>query len=817
MSRRVRSLEQKLGLESLEARLALSAPELPGNTGEVIQSQFAPFGFTKAIGLQASQLAVGGPIQFDLQVLSNAPETSGGTRAVEFSDNSGLIGYSQFSGGGFATVGMQIKQSRLGRGLTIHGFDIPENELETRTGALSQEPDQQSRVNANLVLNSQFNDNGFGTPVQRGRVGFQWRKVRVRGQVNVGLKNLVFQPDGPEVDSALPPQAQSLTAAGEDVDIRRPTNTGRIRHSQFNDGGFGDLGFQWANVAVGGRVATSTNTLSLKPKQNNLGPITFKDLDFGRSSTLDQAVAQAIANPSALSTEQDSVPSADPTTKATVATSDTPVQSVNDATNSGRIAGAQFNDGGFGDVGLQWRRVKVGKTVSAVHNALSVQPTNTGQGLITVENVQFPSIPAPEPLAPKQPIHVLAPTPAVVKSDGKPLGRKLPTPTDPLRPLSQLVKAGHLAGPAVGDHVPFVDAATNSGLIRAGQFNAGGFGDLGLQWLNVRVGEGVELVHNSLSVQPEGAKLEGVNVSNVTYGAPISPQAKRSLSVLPTTVITPSASGGFTQTINENQGDGTRNDRWLKNQQVASLDGTSVFLQWNGVVKHRGLVIIQNVIQIHDLGPESGPLTLEDIHFPGRVPLRGRDSGVSDQAGVWAARVEPIGVDSTNNSGILSHNQFNDGGFGGLGLQWRNVQVAGQVALVRNTLSVNLSKDTTPADAPGPVTVSNITFNSGALDQVPGQPLDQRIITLPPHASRLSIHPRNRGLPLPHDPRVIDDATNSGIIRGGQFASGGAGYGLLQWRGVKIPGKVTVIQNVLEINMGTNVTGPVTVSHVIFR
>ena len=100
------------GLESLEARLALSAPELPGNTGEVLQSQFAPFGFTKAIGLQASQLAVGGPIQFDLQVLSNLPETSGGTQAVEFSDNSGLIGYSQFSGGGFATVGMQIDSSR---------------------------------------------------------------------------------------------------------------------------------------------------------------------------------------------------------------------------------------------------------------------------------------------------------------------------------------------------------------------------------------------------------------------------------------------------------------------------------------------------------------------------------------------------------------------------------------------------------------------------------------------------------------------------------------------------------------------------------
>lgn len=809
MSRRPHRLTRKPRGEGLEARLVLSAPELLGNTGEIIQSQFAPFGFTTAIGLQAEQLAVGGPLRFELRELPSSSEDSGGSaQAVEFSENSGLIGYSQFSGGGFATVGMQLKQSRLGRGLSIRGFDIPEKELETRTAALSQglEP---SRVNANLVLNSQFNDNGFGTPVQRGRVGFQWRNVRVRGPVNIGLKNLVFQPDGTEADSALPPPTQA--PLGENADIRRPTNTGRIRHSQFNDGGFGDLGFQWANVAVGGRVATSTNSLFIKPKQNNLGPITFENLDFVHSATLDQTGVQAVENPQALAT----MPSDDHAAQAITASVP---PALNEATNSGRIAGAQFNDGGFGDVGLQWRRVKVGQSVSAVHNALTVQPKNTGQGLITVKNVQFPAVTAREPLAPRQPLRELPPTPAVVKSDGKPLGRKLPKPTDPLRPLSQLDEAGSSAETSLRGHFPLVNAATNSGLVHGGQFNAGGFGDLGLQWLNVRVGEGVELVHNSLSVQPEGAKLEGVNVSDVTYGTPLPPGTDRGQSVLPTMVISSSSpEAGDIHTVVETQDKGPHNDRWRKNPQLAKLDGPNVFLQWNGVVKGRGLVIIQNVIQIHGLVPESGPLTLEDIHFPGRVPFRASALGAAPSFGVRAAQAEPIGIDSSNNSGILSHNQFNDGGFGGLGLQWRNVEVDGRVALVRNTLSVNLSKDSTPADAPGPIHITNVTFNSGALDRVPGQPLDQRIITPPAHGSRLSLHPRNRGLPLAHDPRVVDDATNSGIIQGGQLSAGGSGYGLLQWRGVKIPGQVTILQNVLEINMGDQATGPVTISHVTFR
>ncbi|WP_406699639.1 hypothetical protein V5E97_12335 [Singulisphaera sp. Ch08] len=802
-------------MENLEARLALSAPELPGNVGEVIVSQYEPSRFTTAVGLQASDLALGGPLKIDLTDPSTRSVSANTPSGIDPIINSGLIGFSQFNGGGFSTVGMQLKQSRLGRGLTIRGFDTPEIKSES-TSAVGDES-RQASPNTNLILNSQFNDGGFGSRGNRGRIGFQWRKVRVRGPVHVGLEDIVYQPAGPGgVESALPPVADTLAPGDSD---RRDaiTNTGRIRHSQFNDGGFGDLGFQWSNVAVGGRVATSTNTLDIRPRQNQLGPLTFSDLVFGQDLASGKSVAQAFANATETSDRKSSALSDGSKTRTALENS---VSIVNDATNSGRIAGAQFNDGGFGDIGLQWRRVKVRNGVNAVHNSLSVEPENSGQGVITVENLEFPATPSLTTPSPKQALRMLSPTPRVVRRDGQLLGRKLPTPTNPLDPFFDPELT------ASRDQVPFVDAATNSGVIRAGQFNAGGFGDLGLQWLNVRVGESVDLVHNSLSVRSRGSDLLGVNVSNVSFGLPIAPRASRELSVLPTLVISPASSGGSVRVSAERADDdnGKANDRWLRNQQVVNPDGTDVFLQWNGVVTPRGLVLIQNVIKIHDLGPDSGDLTLEDIRFPGRVPRLSLGEGTETSTPPAAARalaVAPIIRDSSNNSGILSHNQFSDGGFGDLGLQWRNVQVAGRVAVVHNTLSVDLSadsqEDSTVGGKTGPISISNITFNSGALDQVPGVPSAQRIISPPPQHSRLSIHRPNRGSSLPHDPRVMNDATNSGIMTGGQFSAGGLGFGFLQWRGVKIPGKVTIIQNVLSIKLGDKPTGPVRISDVTFR
>jgi hypothetical protein len=399
----------------------------------------------------------------------------------------------------------------------------------------------------------------------------------------------------------------------------------------------------------------------------------------------------------------------------------------------------------------------------------------------------------------------------------------LPTPTDPFVPASPIMAGPGRSDSTISNAVLFVDAATNSGTIRGGQFNAGGLGDIGLQWLNVRVGEGVELVHNSLSVHPLGAKLEGVNVSNVTYGPPLTAGAERNLAVLPRTVISRSSDlGGVTiRDGGGGDGEGPQNHRWLRNQQLAKPDGALVFLQWNGVGRPRGLVIVQNVIQVHGLGPDSGPITLEDLRFPGHVPsiqVEHDQAGRSAQTTGLGSTAHPMAIDSSNNSGILSHNQFNDGGAGSVALQWRDVQVAGRVAVVRNTLAVNISADPLlPGDVPGPISISNVSFNSGALDGGTRARPDSWVVVPPARYSRLPRHRPHRGLLLPHDPRVVDDASNSGLMTGGQYSAGGAGLGLLQWQGVKVPGQVTIVLNVLSIGLGDKATGPVNISHVTFR
>ena len=95
----------------------------------------------------------------------------------------------------------------------------------------------------------------------------------------------------------------------------------------------------------------------------------------------------------------------------------------NAPTNSGRLVGAQFNDGGFGDVGLQWKKVNVRGSVTAVHNSLAVQPNNNGQGLITVQGIQFPASPAPSP-RPRESGCARPNNPPVIASDGNSVTKK---------------------------------------------------------------------------------------------------------------------------------------------------------------------------------------------------------------------------------------------------------------------------------------------------------------------------------------------------------------------------------------------------------
>ncbi len=758
--RRARRQSAQLRLwDELEPRWLLAAPQILGNAGEIVSSQFQPFGFKTLVGVQARDVKTRGPIKINVvNTASSVGAVSAAAAAVPL--NTGLIAGSQFNGGGFLTVGLQFNHVFLGGGLTVSGFD---NEHPGIPAALAVAPDVASAQphlptsgTSNLVENSQFNDGGFGildrtsngTIIGReGRVGFQWRKVHVRGPVDVGLDDVIIQPGAiTSLATSAPAIANDAPAASQQGStvIDLITNSGQIRSSQFNDGGFGDIGFQWSNVGIGGHVATSTNTLFIKPQQDGYGPITIENEVYGETSS------GAAKTTGANAPTDDAVVQSN-SASAPAAVQSAPVQTTytNSATNSGQLVGAQFNDGGFGDVGLQWKRVAVKGNVTAVHNSLTVQPENQGQGFITVQGIQLPTTPTVEPRPPGERVHRVPAYPAVIAHDGESVKGKLPKPTGPLSPFFPTpFNDGHTVTLPYPGNYPLVDSATNSGLVKGGQFNAGGFGDQGLQWQKVRVGGNVQIVHNSLSVHPEGSGLAGISVSNVNYGPPVSKRVARDLKVLPYAVISAGTTGTVSVSGSETtstKSKGKRrflpppNDRWLINQQVASPKGTNVFLQWNGIEHHRGLVLVHNIILLKGVGPMTGPITLSNIRFPFRVPAIPPLTVVTTSPSPATANAQASAVtkahphrrraatpsdeprnaillNSANNSGIISHAQFSDGGFGDTGLQWRNVTVSGSVDVVHNTLAVDESADLPVGDKPGPITISNITFNSEALN-----------------------------------------------------------------------------------------------------
>jgi hypothetical protein len=330
-------------------------------------------------------------------------------------------------------------------------------------------------------------------------------------------------------------------------------------------------------------------------------------------------------------------------------------------------------------------------------------------------------------------------------------------------------------------------------------------------------------------VHPEGSKLAGVSVSDVSYGPPVSPSTARHLSVLPYAVIStgPLLSAGGGTSVRGGRVFTPPNNRWLTDQQQASASGTDVFLQWNGIVHSRGLVLVHNIIQIMGVGPTTGPITLSNIRFPFKVPTVAPLTIVAAHPAASAStrpRAASAGdqpresslLNAANNSGILGHAQFSDGGFGDTGLQWRNVSVNGSVAVVHNTLAVDETADLPAGDVPGPLTISNVTFNSGALDGGLSRQHNQVLVSPPDILQRASSRPVNLGKALPQDPAVRDEATNSGIMAGGQLSGGGANHALLQWQCVKVGGKVTVIDNVLSISVLDRPTGPITISNVTF-
>jgi hypothetical protein len=70
----------------------------------------------------------------------------------------------------------------------------------------------------------------------------------------------------------------------------------------------------------------------------------------------------------------------------------------------------------------------------------------------------------------------------------------------------------------------------------------------------------------------------------------------------------------------------------------------------------------------------------------------------------------------------------------------------------------------------------------------------------------------------PNEDRRCSDQTEraSGIVAGGQLASGAANHALLQWQCVKVRGRVVVMDNVLSISMKDRPSGPITISNVTF-
>jgi hypothetical protein len=121
MSRRDRKRVHPRVSDELQTRWLLTAPQIPGNVGQVVFSQFQPFGFKTTVGTQLRDVKLRGPFKID--VVNPFPSADPSQTPPAPPINSGLIGHSQFNGGGFRTVGLQFDRVKLGGGLTVSGFD----------------------------------------------------------------------------------------------------------------------------------------------------------------------------------------------------------------------------------------------------------------------------------------------------------------------------------------------------------------------------------------------------------------------------------------------------------------------------------------------------------------------------------------------------------------------------------------------------------------------------------------------------------------------------------------------------------------------
>ena len=841
-------------------------PQSPVNTGQITDSQVNVGGFT-TLGMQLQDVKItSGALRVDVLDEGIGKPSAGGTQPVPSSGanllpqqvppgtpgvvtNTGIIASSQFNDGGFGPIGIQASGLSVGGDLSIMSrTTLGSPSVPVAPIAVPFSPAVQSMpVNTGTIRDSQFADGGFGD------IGLQLRTVKVGGSVDVGAERLLIQPTtgpksvGPPIlvgrltattrlvtfakgpagsapptsmlypgmlvtGRGIPPKTVIQSIGGPDrlMLSKRPqatgairltffapvtaTNTGAVVSSQLADGGFGDIGLQWSNVTVGGRVATQHSGLQIQPGLDNVSSITTGQKQFG-----------LLATPGFASTAP-STGAVTPMTPSGAAGTVTATGSSNDATNSGRIVASQFADGGFGDIGLQWQNVQVSGNVEVTHNSLSVQPENANQGLITVADVSFTA--SPPAFAPSQASGggVLPADPAVV-TQGTPVSPKLPTPTNP--GMSRYLS----------------NSATNSGLVKQSQFADGGFGDVGLQWSNVKVNGDVQVVHNALSIQPEGSTLAGISVQNVTFGSAASPVGDPRLkpATLASLTVGPSGSAGPPPFVPNSAYARKANAVNRTNQQYLSSPAAATSLQWRSVTRDAtGLVIVNNVLKVTNNGTAgkqpgavAGSIRLSGITFPGNVPPRvlSAQPTVTAKPGQRAAygvtgvtAPQAVRINAATNSGTLSGNQFLDGGTGDIGLQWRDVTVNGSVRIEHNSCSINVVGD---ASDTGPITVSGIRFDSGWAAS--GAATDTLFLT--PSAGVGQAATATSAVIAVGG---INTASNSATLTGGQFLDGGMGQIGLQWQHVTINCPIRIVNNVFSVTVsGTNTHG-VSVQDVTF-
>ena len=782
------------GANLLPQQVPPGTPGVVTNTGIIASSQFNDGGFGP-IGIQASGLSVGGDLSIVSRTALGSPNVPVAPIAVPFSPavqampaNTGTIRDSQFADGGFGDIGLQLQAVKVGGSLDV--------------GA------------ERLLIQPTTGPKSVGPPILVGRLTATTRLVTfAKGPAGSAPPTSMLYPGMLVTGRGIPPKTviQSIGGPYRLMLSQRPqatgairltffapvtaTNTGAVVSSQLADGGFGDIGLQWSNVTVGGRVATQHNGLQIQPGLDNVSSITTGQKQFGLMST-----------PGFASTAP-STGAVTPVAPSGAAGTGTAPGSSNDATNSGRIIASQFADGGFGDIGLQWQNVQVSGNVEATHNSLSVQPENTNQGLITVADVSFTS--SPPAFAPSQASSggVLSADPAVV-TQGTPVSPKLPTPTNPgmTRYLS--------------------NSATNSGLVNKSQFADGGFGDVGLQWSNVKVNGDVQVVHNALSIQPEGSNLAGVSVQNVTFGAAASPVGDPRLepATLASLTVKPSGSVGPPPFVPNSAYARKANAVNRNNQQYLSSPAAATSLQWRSVTRDAtGLVIVNNVLKVTNNGTAgkqpgavAGNITLKGITFPGSVPPRvlsakptvtAKTVTVPGRPAAYGSTApQTVRINAATNSGTLSGNQFLDGGTGDIGLQWRDVTVNGSVRIEHNSCSINVVGDATNT---GPITVSGIRFDTGWATS--GAASDTLFLT--PSAG---VGQAATATPAVIAVGGINTASNSATLTGGQFLDGGMGQIGLQWQHVTINCPIRIVNNVFSVTVsGTNTHG-VSVQDVTF-